>query len=73
MCYLTSGEFIIIHQFCHRINRVNYPNLGEITRIGVLQGQILCISPNGLQAGHCDAPPPLPRDNVCSQLAYLQG
>ena len=21
-------------------------------------GQILCISPNGLQAGHCDAPPP---------------
>ena len=30
-----------------------------ITRIGVFaQGQILCISPNGLQAGHCDAPPP---------------
>ena len=29
------------------------------TRIGVFaQGQILCISPNGLQAGHCDAPPP---------------
>ena len=28
-------------------------------RIGVFaQGQILCISPNGLQAGHCDAPPP---------------
>ena len=26
------------------------------TRIGVFgQGQILCISPNGLQAGHCDA------------------
>ena len=31
----------------------------KITRIGVFaQGQILCISPNGLQAGHCDAPPP---------------
>ena len=30
-----------------------------ITRIGVFaQGQILCISPNGLQAGHCDAPAP---------------
>ena len=33
------------------------------TRIGVFaQGQILCISPNGLQTGHCDAPhtpPPL--------------
>ena len=30
-----------------------------ITRIGVFaQGQILCLSPNGLQAGHCDAPPP---------------
>ena len=29
------------------------------TRIGVFaQGQILCISTNGLQAGHCDAPPP---------------
>ena len=29
------------------------------TTIGVFaQGQILCISPNGLQAGHCDAPPP---------------
>ena len=27
--------------------------------IGVFaQGQILCISPNGLQPGHCDAPPP---------------
>ena len=33
------------------------------TRIGVFaQGQILCISPNGLQASHCDAP----RANVCS-------
>ena len=31
------------------------------TRIGVFaQGQILCISPNGLQAGHCEAPPPTP-------------
>ena len=31
----------------------------NITRIGVfVQGQILCISPNGLQAGHCDAPTP---------------
>ena len=29
------------------------------TRISVFaQWQILCISPNGLQAGHCDAPPP---------------
>ena len=29
------------------------------TRIGLFaQGQILCISPNGLQPGHCDAPPP---------------
>ena len=29
------------------------------TRIGVfVLGQILCISPNGLQPGHCDAPPP---------------
>ena len=29
------------------------------TRIGVFaQGQILCISPYGLQAGHCDPPPP---------------
>ena len=29
------------------------------TRIGEFaQGQILCISPNGLQAGHCDTPPP---------------
>ena len=27
------------------------------TRIGVFaRGQILCISPNGLQAGHCDVP-----------------
>ena len=31
------------------------------TRIGVFaQGQILCIAPNGLQAGHCDSPPPPP-------------
>ena len=31
------------------------------TRIGVFaQGQILCISPNGLQADHCDPPPPPP-------------
>ena len=31
----------------------------KITRIGVFaQGQILCISPNGLQTGHCDAPTP---------------
>ena len=28
----------------------------NLTRIGVFaQGQILCISPNGLQADHCDA------------------
>ena len=32
-----------------------------VAQIGVFaQGQILCISPNGLQAGHCDAPPPPP-------------
>ena len=32
----------------------------QITRIGVFaQGQILCISPNGLQVGHYDAPDPI--------------
>ena len=35
------------------------PNANEITIIGVFaKRQILCIFPNGLQASHCDAPPP---------------
>ena len=49
-----------------KINLINNKYVHQTfsqTRMGVFaQGQILCISPNGLQTGHCDAPhtpPPL--------------
>ena len=32
--------------------------VNKLELVHLPQGQILCISPNGLQAGHCDAPPP---------------
>ena len=43
------------------------------TRIGVFaQGQILCISPNDLQASHCDAPPPpIWDDRKSLSIAFL--
>ena len=49
-------------------------SLLSIRRIGVFaQGQILCISPNGLQDGHCDAPPPHPilDDQKLISIAFL--
>ena len=32
---------------------------------------MLCISPNGLQAGHCDAPPPILDDRKWISIAFL--
>ena len=47
-----------MHKVGHSMHGQNYTII-SVTRIGVfVQGQILCMSPNGLQAGHCDAPPP---------------
>ena len=49
-----------IHGMSH-IYRLNKVQTLIKTRIGVFaQGQILCIFPNGVQDGHCDALTPSP-------------
>ena len=51
MCCRLCTE-VLSYNMSHYIYRVH-----DLTRIGVFaQAKILCTSPNGLQAGHCDAP-----------------
>ena len=62
------------YQFIQQITTKAHTHTHTITRIGVFaQGQIRCISPNGLQAGHCDAPPPPPilDDRKRISIAFL--